>query len=169
LPESPEIALISDVADEATHETSPGYCPHLPPSTANAGLNTNIQNIDVMSLVNLFTTNNSLEYVCEQTKLYASQVISAAPHPFTKHSLVSDMDSSKSTRTEKKNWGLMFVTGLIRKPTLKLCWFKDPVFETPVFSKTVARNRFESILSFLHFSDSSRYDISNWLIPSSYL
>jgi hypothetical protein len=38
-PESPEIALIGDVADEATPEASPIDCPSF---TANAGLNTNI-------------------------------------------------------------------------------------------------------------------------------
>jgi hypothetical protein len=49
-PESTEITLITDVADEVTPETSPGYCPPFPPFTANAGLNTDIQNTDVMSL-----------------------------------------------------------------------------------------------------------------------
>jgi hypothetical protein len=65
MPESPEIALMSDIADEATPETSPSYSPHLPPFTANTGLNTDIQDIDVMSFVNLFITNNFLECVCE--------------------------------------------------------------------------------------------------------
>jgi hypothetical protein len=56
-PESPEIALIIDVTDEATPETSPSYCPPLLPFTTNSGLNTDIQNTDVMSFVNLFITN----------------------------------------------------------------------------------------------------------------
>jgi hypothetical protein len=47
---SPEIALISDVADKATTETLPGNCPHLSPFTANAGLNSDIQNTDIMTL-----------------------------------------------------------------------------------------------------------------------
>jgi hypothetical protein len=41
---SPEIAFVSDVADEATPKTSSIYCLPLPPSTANTGLNTDIQN-----------------------------------------------------------------------------------------------------------------------------
>jgi hypothetical protein len=56
--------------------------------------------------------------------------------------------------------GLMLVTGIVQKPGLKMYWTEDPVFETPVFSKTMARNRFESIMSFLHFSDSSQYENS---------
>jgi hypothetical protein len=70
MPESPEIASISDVADEATPETSPGYGPPLPRFTENAGLNTDIQNSVVMSFMSLFITNNFLGYVCEQTDLY---------------------------------------------------------------------------------------------------
>jgi hypothetical protein len=72
-PESPEIALTSDVAVEATPETLPSCCPPLPPSTANTGLNTDIQNTDVMYSVNLFITDNFLEYVCEQTNQLLSK------------------------------------------------------------------------------------------------
>jgi hypothetical protein len=85
-PESPEIALISDVSDEATPKTSQNYCLSLQPFIANRGLITDIHNTDVMFFMNLFITDNFLEFVCEQTFLYASQVISAAPHPLTKRS-----------------------------------------------------------------------------------
>jgi hypothetical protein len=84
--ESPKIALISDVADGATPETLPSRCPRLPPFTANISLNADIQNTAVMSFVTSFITNNFIVYVCEQTNMYGSQIISAAPHPLTKHS-----------------------------------------------------------------------------------
>jgi hypothetical protein len=86
-PGSPEITLISDVADEATPETLPSCCLPPPPFTANTDLNTNIQNTHVMCFVTLFITNNFLVYVCEPRNVYANQVISAVPHPFTKCSL----------------------------------------------------------------------------------
>jgi hypothetical protein len=53
---------------------------------------------DVIFL-NMFVTDNFYGYVCEQTKLYASQVNSAAPCPFTKHSLFSDIRSNNGART----------------------------------------------------------------------
>jgi hypothetical protein len=40
-----------------------------------------------MPLVKIFITNDLLEYVDDQTNLYDSQIIRAAPWPFTKHSL----------------------------------------------------------------------------------
>jgi hypothetical protein len=53
MPESPETALVIDVAYEAIPETSLGYCPPLPSFLANTGLNTVVLNTDVTSLVNL--------------------------------------------------------------------------------------------------------------------
>jgi hypothetical protein len=69
-----------------------------------------------------------------------------------------DMGSSNSTRTEEIFCGLMLVSGITDKPNLKFYWAKDPVFETSVFSKTMALNHFESTLSFLHVSDSNMHD-----------
>jgi hypothetical protein len=86
-PGSPENAVISDVSDESIPKTLPSHCMPLLPFTEYAGLNTDIENADVMSFVKLFITNNFLEYVCAQTNLRASQVISAPTHPFTKYSL----------------------------------------------------------------------------------
>jgi hypothetical protein len=78
--------MISNVSDEPTHETSPSCCLLLPQFAAN-DMNTDIENEDVMSFVNLYITDNFHEHVCEPTKLYANQVISAAPHPVTELSL----------------------------------------------------------------------------------
>jgi hypothetical protein len=33
----------------------------------------------------------------------------------------------------KQFLGLVFVTGIIEKPDLKMYWTVDPVFETPIF------------------------------------
>jgi hypothetical protein len=60
----------------------------------------------------------------------------------------------------KQFLGLVFVTVIIEKSDLKMYWTVDQVFETPISSKTMFRNRFESIMSFLHISDSSQYENS---------
>jgi hypothetical protein len=127
-PESPEIILITDVADEAIPETSPGYCPPFPPFAANAGLNTDIQSTDFMTFVSLFITNKFLECVYEKTNVYSSQVIGAAPRPFTKHSQFQTWTPVTTLPQLKTCWGLIFVTGIINKPTLKLYWSEDLIF-----------------------------------------
>jgi hypothetical protein len=91
--------------------------------------------------------------------VYASQVISAALRPFTKHSQFQIWTPITVPELEKF-WGLMFVTRIINKSALKLYWFNDHVFQT------MTRNRSESIMSLLHFSDNSRHDINDELIRS---
>ncbi|KAG5277832.1 hypothetical protein AALO_G00091870 [Alosa alosa] len=50
-------------------------------------------------------------------------------------------------------FGLFFLTGIVKKPSLASYWSTDEVVSTPHFNKTMARNRFQQIWSFLHFSD----------------
>lgn len=134
---------------------SPLYRPPILPFTAKEGLNIEVQDSDnVMSFVNLFFTDEFFQHIVDQTNLYATQAISAAPRPFTKFSLYQNW-VPVTVAEIKKFLGLTFITGIIKKPTLKMYWADDPVFGTPIFSKTMPRHRFEAILAFLHFNDSS--------------
>jgi hypothetical protein len=137
--------VISIVSDEDTLETLPSYCPSLPPLTANSGLNTDTEDTDVMPIVKIFIKNDFLEYVHDQTSLHNSQIIKAAPRTFTKHSLFQTQVPVRVPEL-KKFWGFMFVSGITHKPNLKLYWDEDSVFETSIFSKTMALNHFESTL-----------------------
>jgi hypothetical protein len=141
-------------------DTSPSYRPPSSNFAAKVGLNVDNANIDdVISFVNLFITEEFFEFICDQLNLYAEQVISAVPCPFMKYSLVQTW--KRVTVPELKQFlGLMFVTSIIEKPDSKMYWTVDPVFETLIFSKTMFRNSFESIMSLLHFSDSSQYENS---------
>jgi hypothetical protein len=87
---------------------------------------------DVSDVICGIVTNNNLEYVCEQINLYASQIIGATPHPFTKHPLFRTW-TPVTVATLKIFLGLMFVSRPIHKPILKICWTEDPVFEIPIF------------------------------------
>jgi hypothetical protein len=49
--------------------------------------------------------------------------------------------------------GLFMLTGIIQKPTTRLCFSKRRVLQTPGFNDVITRERFELICSFLHFSD----------------
>jgi hypothetical protein len=151
--------VISIVSDEATLKTLPSYCLSLPPFTANSGMNTDIENTDVMPIVKIFIKNDFPEYVHDQTNFYASQIIKAATCPFTKHSLFRTC-TPVTVPELKKFFGLMFVSGTTDMSNLKLHWAEDPVFGTSIFSKTMALNHFESTLSSLHVSDSNMHETS---------
>lgn len=80
----------------------------------------NIENesTDAISFLILFLPKNC-QYVCDHTNLYANQVIGAAPRPVMKYSLVHTWVPGTVSEL-KKFLGLMFVTGLMNKPNLKL-------------------------------------------------
>ena len=55
----------------------------------------------------------------------------------------------------KKFLGLIFVTGIVQKPKLELYWSMRGIFQTPIFSQTMSRNRFQLIQRYLHFNDNN--------------
>ena len=54
----------------------------------------------------------------------------------------------------KKFLGLIFVTGIVRTPKLELYWPRG-IFQNPIFSQTVSRNRFQLSQRYLHFNDNN--------------
>ena len=60
------------------------------------------------------------------------------------------------TILELKKWfALVILMGLTKKSRINDYWSKNPLIETPIFSKTMTRNRFKQILAFIHFSDNN--------------
>ena len=98
-----------------------------------------------------------LEHLVEQTNLYAEQSIDSqtAKNEQLPHSR-SKAWKPVNISEMKKFLGLMFLTGIVRKPTLEDYWSTDSMIETPIFGKVMSRNRFEGILSYLHFSDNEK-------------
>ncbi len=101
----------------------------------------------------MILTDERLQHIVEQTNVYAEQVIST----LTDKSESRVKDWKPVTVEELKTFlGLLFLTGIIQKPELDMYWSTDEVFATPYFGKTMARNRFQLILRFLHFTDNTR-------------
>ena len=61
-------------------------------------------------------------------------------------------------RTLKKFLSLYLLAGIIQKPSLSQYWSTDALLQTSVFNHIMSRNRFQMILQFIHFADSSLYD-----------
>ena len=41
--------------------------------------------------------------------------------------------------------------GIVQKPSVRSYWSNDPLLQTPIFSKTMSRDRFSLLLKYLHF------------------
>ena len=55
----------------------------------------------------------------------------------------------------KKFLGIILLMGLVKKSEIRDYWSKDPLIETPIFSKTISRARFEQIWTFWHFNNNT--------------
>jgi len=88
----------------------------------------------------------------DQTNLYAQQQITKMPRPVTKHAR-SEEWKPVTVIEMKKFLGLIFVTGIVRKPKLELYWSTREIFQAPIFPQTMSWNRFQLIQRYLHFND----------------
>jgi len=76
------------------------------------------------------------------------------PRPITKYARSEEWKPVTVIKV-KKFLGLIFVTGIVRKPKLKLHWSTRGIFQTPIFPQTMSRNRLQLIQKYLHFNDNN--------------
>ena len=107
-----------------------------------------------MSYFDHYVPPDLIEIVVDQTNLYAQQQIAKMPRPVTKHAR-SEEWKPVTVIEIKKFLGLIFVTGIVRKPKLDLYWSTRGIFQTLIFSKTMSRNRFQLIRRYLYFNDNN--------------
>ena len=48
------------------------------------------------------------------------------------------------------------LTGIVKKPEIRMYWSTDETTSTPFFGKTMSRNRYQEISAFLHFNDNEK-------------
>jgi len=121
--------------------------PRIPPFIGNPGKQFAVENeADVMSYFDHYIPPKLIEIVVDQTNLYAQQ-IAKMPHPVTKYAH-SEEWKPVTVINMKKFLGLIFVTGIVRKPKLELYWSTRGIFQTPIFPQTMSRNRFQLIQRF---------------------
>ena len=136
------------------------------PFTANPGPINGAAALDSdqpVDFLELFLTDELLQNIADSTNLYAEQcmqtVFDSVPLPNAR------IKAWKAVTVQelKSFLGLLFLTGIMRKPELEMYWSTDEIMATPYFNKTMSRNRFQMIWRFLHFSDNETADASDRL------
>ncbi|XP_064635785.1 piggyBac transposable element-derived protein 4-like [Lineus longissimus] len=61
----------------------------------------------------------------------------------------------------KKLLGVLMLTGIVKKPEQTDYWSTDELLNTPIFGKTLPRNRFQLLMKFLHFSNNDDIPADN--------
>ena len=101
----------------------------------------------------MFLLNSLKQQLTRQTYKHNNN-IAKMPRPVTKHACNEEWKPVTVIEI-KKILGLIFVTGIVRKPKLELYWSMRGIFQTQIFSQTMSRNRFQLIQRYLHFNDSN--------------
>ncbi|KAM3857245.1 piggyBac transposable element-derived protein 4-like [Diretmus argenteus] len=110
----------------------------------------------------LLLSDEVLQLIVVQSNLYAEQCIALLDQLATPYSRLNAW-KPLTVGELKRFLGLLFLTGLIRKPSLAEYWSLNTALETPYFRATMPRNRFQLIWRFLHFSDNREVDAADRL------
>ena len=117
------------------------------PSGISSSVTLNKESLSIQFFA-LFLTDNIMQTMVTETNRYAEQVIAASE--VKSKSRMKRWAATTMTET-KKFLGLIFTTGIVKKPRIEDYWLTDPVMATPIFNSTMPRDRFELLLRFWHF------------------
>ena len=131
--------------------------PNVPPFTGTPGIKVPLpNNPSTGDFLNLFLTDEFFDILVEQTNLYAIQYKRNNPN-LPPHSRANEWFDT--TRVEMKQCiALSLLMGIVRKPEIAQYWSTNPLLKGSIFNSVMPRNRFQSILQFLHFADNSQFD-----------
>ena len=131
--------------------------PSVPAFTGNSGIKAPLPNDPSTGVIlSLFLTDEFFDILVEQTNLYAAQYKRNNPN-LPPHSHAHEWFDT--TRPKMKQFvALSFLMGIVVKPGISDYWSTSPLLKGSIFNSVMSRNRFQSILQFLHFADNSQFD-----------
>ncbi|XP_054722415.1 piggyBac transposable element-derived protein 4-like [Uloborus diversus] len=119
--------------------------------TSHVGVKVSVEELqEEKDYFNLIFTNDFVEFLCKETNRYASQTLQPVHLGKRKHVL----EWKPCTTEELKRFiALTLLMGHIDKDDICEYWSKDELIETPIFGKSMSRDRYLQILKFLHFAN----------------
>lgn len=112
----------------------------------------------------LFVTDEVIEHIVDETNRFAAQSILS--NKLTKKTSKKHRLSQWTNTTideMKKFFGLLLWMGLVKHGSIEEYWSTSPLLRNDVASKVMPRNRFQLLLTCLHFSDNNALDANDRL------
>lgn len=136
-----------------TPEEYEGWIKHFNEPVGYAG-ELDLTNADPVNFLSLFLGDDFWELVTEETNRYARQMLSSAElkpkSRFHKWCSITILEM-------KAFFALHLSMALVEKHEIEDYWSTFWITATPGFASVMSRNRFEMILSFLHFANNDNY------------
>ena len=107
----------------------------------------------VLDYFQLYMTDCIFKHIVAETNRYAAQFLEVNQEKAgnTYYREWTDVTASEM----KKIIRLILPMGIIYKPQTHMYWSTKELYSTPVFSELMTRNRFDIIMTFLHFNDNN--------------
>lgn len=129
-------------------------------SSGKSGLQSELsQDISPAETFQLFVTDDILSHIVIETNRYAAQLIASnklSKKKSKKHRLSQWVDTTLAEI--KLFFGLLLWMGLVRHGSIQEYWSTSPLLQNQVASKVMARNRFQLLLSCIHFVNNNTVD-----------
>ena len=93
-----------------------------------------------------------LEIIAEETNKYATQCINNSACSSTSH-----QRAWKPVTKDEINafFGILLIMGIVQVPEIRLYWSQNDIYANACIKNAIKRDRFISILKYLHFSDNT--------------
>ena len=118
------------------------------PFVENTGLKTVVPENDAP--FKLLVSDEFLSELVQRSNDYALQVINSS-RPLRRKSVLNKWQ--EVTLLEMKIFGLVFHMGLVAMPSYCAYWSRSRLYKNDMFPSVMSRERFQSIMRFLHFGD----------------
>ena len=89
--------------------------------------------------------------VCETNKYADQKIAKITPKPYSRLKKWSPTNSEEI----KQFLGLLLWMGLVKLRSLENCWSKKRIYQQAIPTSVLSRNRFQLLLSMIHFSDNA--------------
>ena len=122
------------------------------PFTGNPGVQVQTVGFEPYDYFALFINDDLLNCFITESNHHANDFI--AEGNLRRRSHANDWFPTNKKET-KEFLGLLFLMGIIHKPSIHIYWSKDPLFSTSIFNAIMSKNHFQLLLKFLHFNDNS--------------
>ncbi|KFB46173.1 piggyBac transposable element-derived protein 4-like protein [Anopheles sinensis] len=138
-----------------------GKQPDIIPFTGQRGADVN--NVDLQNCVHvedfyaLLVTDEMVQQISDETNLYAAQKEQTNLSSREKRWIPTNKEEIR------KLFGLLIWMGLVKYPSIESYWSTNVLYQIPFPSTVMSRNRFEILLTMLHFSNNETADTSNSL------
>lgn len=143
------------------------FNPEIVEFTGDPGFKVPIPSDNKLEWLELFLTPEIVEFVVEQTNRYAEQFFI---YQLKETPLKAASPFNKRRRKEWKNvtkneiyrfLGLHLLSGINRRPDIRMYWSKNELLTSDVFRKIMQRDRFLTILKFLNFCNNENIPKNN--------